>query len=236
MTTITLLIWITLALALQLALGIGLLWWRYVKPETLPAEAPVTAIAGGSLFSRDVVPFAGALLALIGTALLIDALLHLSDRVWIGRYLGIPGVLLILGSFGYSLRKRRLIQRGHPMTLLRLHEYMAWSGALLVLVHAGIHFNSLLGWLAVGAMMINVASGLTGKFLLGRARRHLEENRQALRAQGLSDDAIDQRLHWDSLTFDVVKQWRVVHFPITLAFAVLALTHILAIFLFWAWR
>ena len=38
-----------------------------------------------------------------------------------------------------------------------------------------------------------------------------------------------------SLTFDAVKQWRVVHFPITLAFAVLATAHIVAIFLFWGW-
>jgi hypothetical protein len=46
---------------------------------------------------------------------------------------------------------------------------------------------------------------------------------------------VDQ-LYWDSLTFDAVKQWRVVHFPITLAFAVLAIAHIVAILLFWGWN
>ena len=60
---------------------------------------------------------------------------------------------------------------------------MAWLGSLLVLVHAGIHFNAILGWLAVGAMLINVASGLTGKFLLERSRRRLEEARQRMRQQ-----------------------------------------------------
>ena len=30
--------------------------------------------------------------------------------------------------------------------------------------------------------------------------------------------------------------WRSVHIPITLAFAVLALAHIIAVFLFWGWR
>mgnify|MGYP006139879027 CR=1 FL=1 len=44
------------------------------------------------------------------------------------------------------------------------------------------------------------------------------------------------RLYWDSLTFDAVRQWRVVHLPITLAFAVLATAHIVAIFLFWGWK
>jgi hypothetical protein len=33
---------------------------------------------------------------------------------------------------------------------MRLHERMAWPGSLLILVHAGIHFNAVLAWLAVG--------------------------------------------------------------------------------------
>lgn len=188
------------------------------------------------LFSREVVPFYLSLLALGAAALLCDAVLHLLGAVWVGRWLGIPGVLLILASLVYSLRKRRWIQSGRPATLLRLHEYLAWAGSLLVLVHAGIHFNAILGWLAVWAMLINVASGLTGKFLLGRSRRRLDEARQRMRQQGLTPEQLEERTYWDSLTFDAVKQWRSVHFPITLAFAVLALAHIVAVFLFWGWQ
>jgi len=186
--------------------------------------------------NREVLPFLLALVALALAALLVDVLLHLFNVVWVGRYLGIPGTLLILGSFGYSLRKRNLIHAGKPLQLLRLHERMAWAGSLLVLVHAGIHFNAVLAWLAVGAMLINVGSGLTGKYLLQRSRRRLEETRQGMREEGLSTEQIDQRLYWDSLTVDVVKQWRVVHFPITLAFAVLAAAHIVSVFLFWGWK
>ncbi|ABD68250.1 hypothetical protein Rfer_0498 [Rhodoferax ferrireducens T118] len=188
------------------------------------------------LIRREVLPFLLSLGTLALATVLIDALLHLANIAWIGRYLGIPGTLLILGSFGYSLRKRRLIQAGRPLQLLRWHERMAWLGSLLVLVHAGIHFNSILAWLAVVAMLINVASGLTGKFLLDRSRRRLEEARQRMRQHGLAADELDEHLYWDSLTFDAVKQWRSVHFPITLAFAVLALAHIMAVFLFWGWR
>jgi hypothetical protein len=190
----------------------------------------------GSLLNREVTPFFAALAALVAATLMVDVLLHVFDAVWIGRYLGIPGLLLILGSFGYSLRKRKLIGVGNPAGLLRLHERMAWAGCLLVLVHAGIHFNAILGWLAVGAMLINVASGLTGKFLLRRSRRHLEETSQRMRQQGLSGRDLEEYLYWDSLTFDVVKQWRGVHYPITLAFAVLATAHIIAVFLFWGWK
>ena len=188
------------------------------------------------LFSREVLPFYLSLLALAVAALLCDAALHLLDAVWIGRWLGIPGTLMILGSLTYSLRKRKLIRSGQPATLLRLHEYTAWAGSLLVLVHAGIHFNSILAWLATLAMVINVASGLTGKFLLGRSRRRLDEARLRMRAQGLTPEQQSERTYWDSLTFDAVRQWRSVHFPITLAFAVLALAHIVAEFLFWSWK
>ena len=188
------------------------------------------------LISREVLPFYLSLLALGATALLLDALLHWLDAVWIGRYLGIPGTLLIVGSFGYSLRKRKLIKVGKPVILLRWHERMAWAGSLLVLVHAGIHFNAILAWLAVWAMLINVSSGLTGKYLLQRARKRLEAARARMQTQGLAGADLEERFYWDSLSFDAVKQWRLVHYPITLAFAVLATAHIVAIFLFWGWK
>jgi len=188
------------------------------------------------LITRQILPSLLAFSALVAGALLIDAALHLLNAVWIGRYLGIPGTLLIIFSFGYSLRKRKLISTGNPAQLLRWHERMAWLGSLLVLVHAGIHFNAILGWLAVAAMLINVGSGLTGKFLLNRSRIKLEEAKQRMHQRGIPPQELDEKMYWDSLTFDVVKQWRAVHFPITLAFAVLALAHIIAIALFWGWK
>ncbi|MDO8296997.1 MAG: hypothetical protein Q7T19_11240 [Caulobacter sp.] len=188
------------------------------------------------LLIREVTPFALALFMLLAATLATDGLLHLLNAVWIGRWLGIPGVLLIAGSFGYSLRKHRIINSGRPMTLLRLHERMAWAGSLLILVHAGVHFNAVLAWLAVGAMVLNIGSGLTGKFLLKNAKARYEDRRRQLLAEGLSRQDIADRLHGDSLTLDVIKQWRVVHFPIALAFVVLAVGHIVAVLLFWGWK
>lgn len=189
-----------------------------------------------SLLRREVLPFALILGALAAAALFVDVLLLRFDAVWIVRYLGIPGTLLILASFGYSLRKRKAIRLGRPAQWLRLHEWLAWLGSVLVLVHTGIHFNAMLAWLAAGAMLINVISGLTGKLLLDRSRRHLEQARRQLREQGLSGPQLEERMYWDSLTFDVVKRWRVIHLPITLAFAALATAHISAELLFWSWK
>lgn len=187
------------------------------------------------LIRREVVPFYLSLLLLLLVSLVCDGLLHLAHAVWVGRYLGIPGTLLIVGSFGYSLRRRKLISAGRPAALLQVHEYMAWAGSLLVLVHAGIHFNAILGWLAVVAMIVNVASGLTGKFLLERSRRRLDASRRRLLQRGMSEADVDERLHQDTMTFDIVKNWRVVHIPISLAFGVLAIAHIVSELLYWSW-
>jgi hypothetical protein len=188
------------------------------------------------LITREIIPFTVSFAALAVVTLLLDGLLHWLNLVWIGRYLGIVGMLLVLYSFRYSLRKRKLITTGNPVTLLRWHETLAWLGSLLILVHAGIHFNSILGWLAVGAMLINIGSGLAGKYLLASARKRMLEARETMLRRGVPESELEERVFVDTVAFDVVKQWRAVHFPITLAFGVLALAHIIAVFLFWGWK
>jgi hypothetical protein len=189
-----------------------------------------------SLFRKEVLPFLALFALLLLGAIVGDRLLHEFGLVWVGRWLGIPGTLLILLSFLYSLRKRKRIAFGRPGTLLTLHESLAWLGVLMILVHAGIHGYAILPWLALAAMLVNVISGMTGKVLLDRSRRFLGAKRQAYEARGLGGDEIERRLFWDATAFDLMKKWRAVHLPITLAFAVLGLGHILTILLFWQWR
>lgn len=189
-----------------------------------------------NLFRKDILPLALMLGALLTATVVLDVMLHALGAAWVGRYVGIPGVVLILISLGYSLRKHKRITWGSPRTWLKMHESLAWVGSLLVLVHAGIHFNALLPWLATLAMLINVISGLTGKFLLARSGRHLASRRAALEEQGVAADVIDARVFWDEVTLDMMRQWRVIHFPIALAFAALALAHIVSILIMWGWH
>lgn len=188
------------------------------------------------LILKEILPFYFRLVVLAVVTLFLDLILHLTDLVWIGRYLGIPGVILILLSFGHSLRKRGVIKSSNPVRLLRLHEWLAWIGATLVLVHAGIHFNAILAWLAVAAMAVNITSGLTGKYLVQRSQRWMKQAKTELRDEGLTDSEIDQQLFWNSLAAGLVRKWRTIHLPIALAFAVLAAAHILSTFLFWGWK
>lgn len=189
-----------------------------------------------SLIGKEVIPFFLLLTALILATIISDALLHYFNMVWVGRYLGIPGTLLILGSFIYSLRKRHLIKFSSPKSMLTLHETLTWIGGLMVLVHAGIHIYAVLPWLALLAMVLNLISGMTGKFLLERSRSFLDEKQAAYKEQGLSADELEKKLFWDANTYELMDKWRVIHMPISLAFAVLGLTHIITILLFWEWK
>jgi len=189
-----------------------------------------------SLIQKEVAPFLLMFGALILATTILDGLLHLYDLVWIGRYLGIPGVIFILLSFLYSLRKRKLITFGNPKRLLQLHIALTWTGSLMILVHAGVHLYALLPWLALFTMLLNVISGMTGMYLLGRSRRFLESKKERYRQQGMAEVDIERKLFRDATAYDLMKKWREVHLPITLLFAVLAIAHVASVFLFWQWR
>lgn len=169
---------------------------------------------------------------MIFLAIVIDYFLHRFQLVYIGRYLGFIGTFVVLISFVYSLRKRKIIEKGSPKQLLVLHEYLAWFGSIMLLVHAGIHFNAILPWLAILMLLIAVASGLVGKFLLKKASETLKEKKQALIKSGVSVDDADKKLFFDSITVDLMKKWRVVHLPITLILGLLSLMHIITIIIF----
>lgn len=190
---------------------------------------------GKSLFRQEILPFLGQFsLLLVGSLFGIFVLFYLQQE-WIGRWLGIPGVLLIMLSFLYSLRKRKIITFGNPKILLWLHEVFTWTGSLFILIHAGLHFNAILPWLAMIGMVLNVLSGMVGQRLLHRSKMHLTEMQDTYRLKGMSKQEIEQEIFWDSVTYDLMARWRVVHFPISLAFGVIALGHIISILMFWIW-
>ena len=186
-----------------------------------------------SLWRDHVLPFSLLLGLLAAATIAGDSLLHRLNLVWVGRYLGIAGTLLIIGSLYYSLRKRKYVQTGDPKTLLTLHEFSAWLGSLMVLIHSGVHFNAILPWLATAAMSVNVVSGLVGKMLLKRARAHVQSQRDHFQLRGMSKPEVEQAVFWDAVTLSAMTQWRKVHIPIV--FTVLALGHIISVFMFWGW-
>lgn len=182
-----------------------------------------------------VLPSGAIFAALLAAALLADLALHRAGLAWVGRWGGLAGASLILSSFLYSARKRKLLAAGSPKGLLRAHEALGWAGALLVLVHGGIHFNALVPWLALFVMVVVVASGLTGRFLLEDARESLRERADEMKRAGLAPAEVERELLSASLLVDAMKQWRKVHLPLTMVFAGLAIVHVVTTLLFWRW-
>jgi hypothetical protein len=189
-----------------------------------------------SILRSEVLPFSLWFGLLLVATAIADVLLHSLHMAWVGRWLGIPGTVLIVASFAYSLRKRGVVALGKPADLLEQHEHTALLGALLLLVHAGTQVHAILPWLAVAAMLVNVLSGLTGRMLLRRARERVAERGEALRNAGRTPAEVDRELFWDAVAIGTMKQWRAAHFPITTAFVVLALAHITSALLLWNWR
>ncbi|MDH3267480.1 MAG: hypothetical protein OEM46_01375 [Ignavibacteria bacterium] len=184
---------------------------------------------------RAIIPSILIFVVLIASATLLHIFLQSVGYKWILRYLGIAGTFLIIISFIYSLRKRKVINFGKAKTLLIVHEALAWTGSLLILVHAGFEFDAVIPRMAVFAMLIVVASGITGKYLLRQARERIKDKRAELKLKNLSDDEIEKELFALSLIADKMQMWRSVHLPLTAFFAALALLHIITTLLFWRW-
>jgi hypothetical protein len=174
-------------------------------------------------------------ISIVLAAMVVDWGLHWSGHLQWGRYFGYVGTGILVISFLYSARKRKLIQWGRAPFFLHLHEFLSWLGAMLVLVHGGIHFNALLPWLAMASMLVAVASGLTGKYLLKKSRIIVSDRKKNLLDQEMSTEEIDDLLYWDSLVVDLMKKWRVVHIPITIIFTLLTLLHVATVIIFWRW-
>lgn len=180
-----------------------------------------------SLLVRQVTPAALGYFGLIAATILLDFALHKAGLLWIGSYLGPVGTALIALSFLYSLRKRKKIGFGAPKKLLELHETLTWVGSLLILVHAGIHLNAIIPWLAVVAMLVVVASGFTGSVLVKQATETLKEQKASGGKSGEDNTILD------AMTLDLMKKWRVIHMPINAVFLALFAIHLVTVVLFW---
>lgn len=185
-----------------------------------------------SIFIKHALPFIQWYALMIFITIVIDYLLHKFQLVLNGSYLGFAGTFFIMVSFLYSLRKRKIIKSGSPKRLLMFHEYLAWIGSIMLLVHAGIHFNSLIPWLAILMLLITVASGLVAKFLLKKSNENLKQKRQFMIAEGIDKEDVDRKLFLDSITVDWMKKWRLFHMPITLLLVIFSLIHIITIIIF----
>ena len=102
-------------------------------------------------------------------------LVHRSPRFpgsGVGAVFGIAGAALMLVPLAYPIAKRipflraRITPHVSMRSLLALHDYAGVFGPLLVLIHTGHKFDSLLGIALTAVMLLVVLSGFAVRYLL----------------------------------------------------------------------
>jgi hypothetical protein len=100
---------------------------------------------------------------------------HLTPETGTGYWLGITGAVIVLLLLLYPLRKRLRIMRtlGRVPAWFRLHMIFGIIGPSLILVHTNWHLSSLNATVALIAMLIVVASGISGRYLYSKVHMGL---------------------------------------------------------------
>ena len=118
----------------------------------------------------------------------------------LGGALGVSGALLLLGPLVYSVIKRlkpikTAVTHHVPMrTLLAWHIYAGLLGSLLVLLHTGHKFESVLGTSLTALTLIVVFSGFVGRYLLRQIGDDVRKKRGLLSRLYETYDAVSERL------------------------------------------
>jgi hypothetical protein len=188
-----------------------------------------------SVLIQKTLPLTVSYLLLIIAAISLDYLFHVAHLSWIGRYMGFVGTTFLVFSFGYSARKKKLVQNGTLKFFLKLHCKAGWIGTLLILLHSGIHFNAVLPWAATALMLVVTGSGHIGQYLLKKVRDEVKMKMKQLGVQDIDDD-LERQQYWDTLTVKTLEKWRSVHMPMVSVLMALTLIHILSITFFLNWR
>jgi hypothetical protein len=158
-------------------------------PRTNAASRTRQTLSLETHFSRFV------LVAVIATA--IAGWLH-RDRLpspeeGLGYTLGIGGSVMMLVLLIYPLRKRLHAARwlGSVGVWFRLHMLLGLLGPLAILYHARFEYSATNSGIALWAMLIVVASGLTGRFIYVHVHRGYSQGR--LEARELLDELTELR-------------------------------------------
>lgn len=186
-----------------------------------------------SLFFKEIIPFILLFLLLIFLTIFFDFILHYFNVVWLGRYMGFFGLILIAISFLKSARKREIIFWIPSKYLINFHEYLSWTGGAMILVHGGIHLNALLPWLAISTLLMVMFSGLTGKYLLRRCGKFLIFKERQLQQRGIQQEEIKKILYVEIQAMNAMQNWKKIHIFMTILLFVLISFHILTVSMFW---
>lgn len=161
---------------------------------------------------------------------------YVAEKTWniaasaAGHPIGITGSILILVLMFYPVRKYLSSGPGRLRTWLSTHEYIGFIGPALVVIHIGFRFKALVATLSFALMIIVVISGTVGQYLVTQVRKELKGKKKELKQLGYTDGEVENEISTLVSTSSVMKNWRSLHFPITMTFVVVTIIHIVEVY------
>ncbi len=156
-------------------------------------------------------------LVLLMLLLWLGFIFHHSPRFagsfW-GGMLGVTGAFFMLIPLAYLMVKRtkwlkeRVTKHVSMRTLLAWHIYAGILGPILVLLHTGHKFNSLLGIMLTAMTLIVVISGFIGRYLMNRFSTEIREKKSLLKKLEAEYQQVADQLAGVSHTGMVVLPFR----------------------------
>lgn len=141
-------------------------------------------------------------LALVGLAWQVSRMGLFKAGDDLSYWMAVAGGTMMLAVFLYPLRKylRRLHRLGAVKWWLWAHIGFGLAGPWLILLHSTFRIRSLNAGVALGSMLVVVASGIAGRFLYVRLQRGLDGERTTLRdlqaRAGFVEREARSRLHF----------------------------------------
>ena len=175
------------------------------------------------------------LLLTIGVEIAIDQLtVQTRDiRHLLKHSLGNIGALMVLLSIaGYSIKKKVKAFPGKAKDWLVIHEWFSVVGVILIGVHTGNHFESMLPALCFALTLVCLISGFVGRHIYVKTRSDLNTRRAELLKSGLDKEEADEALALATATTKALAQWRSVHRPMSYSLGGLVCLHIVSALFF----
>lgn len=162
----------------------------------------------------------------VSNAILIENVLDLYGVARHRLFTGVFGTMLVILSFGYSMRKRKkVIVAGKMKGWLLSHEWLAVIGTVIIFIHTGNHFQALVPIITFLFMFTTFISGLVGKYVYSEAQSELIGMKTGFRKEGLSEAEIEERLTALTIASKALAKWRNIHMPFVAILAVMVVYH-----------
>lgn len=163
------------------------------------------------------------------SAILIEVLF---DNIGLEKHkhmIGNLGSLMVLVSFVYSLRKRKiLLKNGNIQSWLKGHEVLAIAGTVLIFIHAGFHTHAAVPIITLILLFISFVSGLIGRYVYESERERLKGMREWIRGKGMGANEIEETLQPLLEANKKMLRWRSFHIPLISALLLFVVFHIVS--------